>query len=174
MSASLYADHIRAETTRIIEAVWWVHDRTIKGMNAGEDLRELMAEIRTPPELTLTEEYGKLSWNVRAIWHEYSGWFDSSRGMTELHAVPPSAIAPALAELAGGATKLAGRARAFVESGQPLEALHLLDIALAAEPQAELAAAVKREALTLLDRQIGGGKLGERRWIAAQLRDLDG
>ena len=168
------ADHIRAEVTRIIDAVRWVHDRTVEGMNAGTDLRELMAEIRTPPALALTEEYGKLSWNVRAIWHEYTGWFDPSRGTTELYAVPPSAIAPALAELAGGADRLAGRARAFVESGQPLEALHLLDIALAAEPQAELAAAVKREALTLLDGQIGGNNLWERRWIAAQLRDLDG
>ena len=88
--------------------------------------------------------------------------------------MPPSVIAPALAELTGGADRLAGRARAFVESGQPLEALHLLDIALAAEPNAALATAVKREALTLLDRQISGNNLWERRWIAAQLRDLDG
>ena len=167
------ADHIRSETTRIIEAVRWVHDRTVEGMNAGRELRALMAEIRTPPELGLTEEYGKVSWNVRAIWHEYAGWFDPSRGTTELYAVPPSSVAPALADLAGGADKLAGRARGFVENDQPLEALHVLDIALAAEPHAELAKAVKREALELLDRQIGGNNLWERRWIAAQIRDLD-
>lgn len=168
------ADHIRVETTRIIDAVRWVHDRTVEGMNAGRDLRALMADIRTPPELTLTEEYGKISWNVRAIWHEYTGWFDPSRGTAELYAVPPSSIAPALAELAGGVDKLATRARAFVKSGQSLEALHLLDIALAAEPQAKLALGVKREALEALDSQISGNNLWERRWIASQLRDLDG
>ncbi|MDH4041880.1 MAG: MBL fold metallo-hydrolase, partial [Gammaproteobacteria bacterium] len=96
-------EFIQAELTRIIETVQWVHDKTIEGMNAGTDLSTLMRETRTPPQLTLTEEYGKLSWNVRAIWHEYTGWFDPSRGTTELYGVPPSAVAPALVELTGGA-----------------------------------------------------------------------
>ena len=35
-------------------------------------------------------------------WHENTGWFDPSRSTTELHEVPPGAVAPALAELSGG------------------------------------------------------------------------
>ena len=128
------AEHIEREVTRIVDSVQWIHDRTVEGMNAGVDLRTLMREVKPPPELTLTEEYGKVSWNVRAIWHEYTGWFDPDRGTTELYGVPPSSVAPAIAELAGGADRLAERARQFVTDSKPLEALHLLDIALAAAP----------------------------------------
>lgn len=166
-------EKIEREVTRIIDAVQFVHDRTVQGMNEGKVLSTLMREIVTPPELTLTEEYGKIAWNVRAIWHEYTGWFDPARGTTELYGVPPSSIAPALAELAGGAEKLAGRARGFVAEDKPLEALHLLDIALAAEPASALGRTVKREALTLLLAQSGGKNLWERMWIAAEIRDLD-
>lgn len=167
------ADHLHREMTRIIDAVRWVHDKTIEGMNEGRDLRSLMSEIQTPSELTLTEEYGKLSWNVRAIWHEYTGWFDPARGTTELYGVAPSAIAGTIADLAGGAERLAERASEFVQSNRPLEALHILDIALAAEPLCAVAARIKREALMALDRQTGGNNLWERRWIASQISELE-
>lgn len=162
-------EHIYKETGRIADAVQWVHDRTVEGMNEGLDLRSLMREIRTPQELSLTEEYGKLAWNVRAIWHEYTGWFDPSRGTTELYDVSPASVAPTLVELSGGVERIAGRASEFVKLGQPLEALHLLDIALAADPGSLVARQVKRDALLLLDHLTGGRNLWERRWIASEI-----
>lgn len=168
------AERIEREVTRIMDSVQWVHDRTVQGMNAGADLRTLMREVKPPAELTLTEEYGKVSWNVRAIWHEYSGWFDPDRGTTELYGVAPVSVAPAIAELAGGADRLAERARQFVTEQKPLEALHVLDIALAAASESALARTVKREALELLRVQTGGNNLWERMWIAAEMRALDG
>jgi alkyl sulfatase BDS1-like metallo-beta-lactamase superfamily hydrolase len=168
------AEHIQRETTRIIDAVQWVHDRTVEGMNAGKDLRTLMREINPPPELTLTEEYGKVAWNVRATYHEYTGWQEPERGLTDLYGVPPSSVAPAIAELAGGADRLAERARVFVAEGKPLEALHLLDIALAADPASAHGREVKREALKLLLDQTGGKNLWERMSIAAEIRALEG
>jgi alkyl sulfatase BDS1-like metallo-beta-lactamase superfamily hydrolase len=167
------AAEIERGITRIIDSVQWVHDRTLEGMNAGVDLRTLMREVKPPPELALTEEYGRVSWNVRAIWHEYTGWFDPDRGTTDLYAVPPSSVAHAIAELVGSADRLAERAHSFVKDGRPLEALHLLDVALAAEPRSELGRAVKREALELLLQQSGGNNLWERLWIASELRALD-
>jgi alkyl sulfatase BDS1-like metallo-beta-lactamase superfamily hydrolase len=163
-------EFIQTELTRIIETVQWVHDKTIEGMNAGTDLHTLMREIKTPPELTLTEEYGKLSWNVRAIWHEYTGWFDPSRGTTELYGVPPSSVAPALVELTGGTESIVARARDFLHRKKPLEALHLLDIVLAAEPGSPSGREAKKEALNLLLEQTGGNNLWERMWIAAAIR----
>lgn len=168
------ASHIHGEIERIASSVQWVHDRTVEGMNAGRDLRTLMREIRTPPELDLTEEYGRVAWNVRAIWHEYTGWFDPSRGTTELYAVPPSSVAPAIAELAGGAERIAECAATFVAQARPLEALHLLDIALAAEPGSPVALRIKRDALALLGSQSDGKNLWEQRWIAAEIRDAGG
>jgi alkyl sulfatase BDS1-like metallo-beta-lactamase superfamily hydrolase len=142
-------------------------------MNEGRDLQALMREVTPPPELALTEEYGKVAWNVRAIWHEYTGWFDPARGTTELYGVPPSRVAPAIVELAGGADRLVERARRFLGDGKPLEALHLLDIALAAAPDSQASRDVKREALELLLEQTGGRNLWERMWIASQIRELD-
>lgn len=167
------AEHIQREVSRVIDAVQWLHDRTIEGMNAGTSLRTLMREMELPEALKLTEEYGKTPWNVRAIWHEYTGWFDPDRGTTELYAVPATSVAPALVELAGGAERLVVRAREFLGERRPLEALHLLDIALAAEPASPLGRAVKREALQLLLEQSGGKNLWERMWIAAEIRALD-
>lgn len=164
--------HINTEITRIADAVQWVHDRTIEGMNAGTDLHTLMREMRMPEHLAMTEEYGKLAWNVRAIWHEYTGWFDPARGTTELYGIPPQSIGPALAELAGGAERIVERASAFVNTEQPLEALYLLDMALAADSGSIAAKQVKRDALLLLDHQTGGQNLWERRWIASQIADL--
>jgi alkyl sulfatase BDS1-like metallo-beta-lactamase superfamily hydrolase len=166
-------EFIQTELTRIIETVQWVHDKTIEGMNAGTDLRTLMREIKTPPELTLTEEYGKLSWNVRAIWHEYTGWFDPSRGTTELYGVPPSSVAPALVELTGGTESIVAKARDFLQSQKPLEALYLLDIVLAAEPDSPPGREAKKEALNQLLEQTGGNNLWERMWIAAAIRDTE-
>jgi alkyl sulfatase BDS1-like metallo-beta-lactamase superfamily hydrolase len=166
------AAHVEREITRVIDAVQWLHDRTLEGMNAGKSLRTLMRELSLPAELALTEEYGKTPWNVRAIWHEYTGWFDPDRGTTELYAVPSGSVAPALAELAGGAARIAERARAFVAEQKPLEALHLLDVALTAEPGLASGIEVKREALKLLLEQSGGKNLWERMWIASELRAL--
>jgi alkyl sulfatase BDS1-like metallo-beta-lactamase superfamily hydrolase len=166
------ADAIHRELTRIIDSVQWVHDRTIDGMNAGLDLRTLMREVVPPPELRLTEEYGKVAWNVRAIWHEYTGWQEPARGITDLYGISASSIAPALADLAGGAERIAERARVFVEEGKALEALLLLDIALAAAPDQALGRRIKHDALLLLQEQTGGKNLWERMSIAAELREL--
>ncbi|HTU61971.1 MAG TPA: alkyl sulfatase dimerization domain-containing protein, partial [Polyangiales bacterium] len=168
-----HAERIERELTRIADAVQWLHDRTLEGMNAGVSLRTLMREVTPPAELCLTEEYGKTAWNVRAIWHEYSGWFDPDRGTTELFGSEVASIAPALCELAGGAERLAERASIFLAEQRPLEALHMLELALAAEPSSRRALEVKRAALELLLQQSGGKNLWERMWIAAELRALE-
>jgi alkyl sulfatase BDS1-like metallo-beta-lactamase superfamily hydrolase len=164
------AEHIDREITRIIDSVQWVHDRTVRGMNEGVDVRTLMRQITTPPELTLTEEYGKVAWNVRAIWHEYTGWFDPARGTAELYSVPATSIAPALVDLIGGLDRLVERASDFVIRGKPLEALHLLDIALEVEPNSATARVTKRQALQALLRESGGKNLWERMWITSEIR----
>ena len=74
-----------------------------------------------------------------------------------------------LAELAGGAAALAERARQKVNDGRPLEALHLLDIALDAEPSSADALAVKKDALQVLLRESGGTNLSETMWLKSEI-----
>jgi len=122
-------DRIRADLTRMRDAVRFVHDATIAGMNAGKTVHQLMEEIVLPEELALSQLHGRVSWAVKSIWEYYATWFhfDST---TELYAVPVSSIRSELAELAG-VDAIVERAARHVEVGENLEALHLLEVALA-------------------------------------------
>lgn len=166
-------EHIHRELGRIIDSVQWVHDKTIEGMNAGIDLKTLMRQVVPPPELTLTEEYGKVSWNVRAIWHEYTGWFDPSCGTTELYGISYLSVAPDIVELVGSADRLIARAGDLVEQGRPLEALYLIDISLAVDSTSRPAREEKKAALLKLREISGDQNLWERMWLVAALDDLD-
>ena len=162
------AEVIRAALDKMHAAVSYINEAVIAGMNAGKDVHTLMREIKLPPQLAIGEGHGKVSWAVRSIWEEYSGWFhyDST---TSLYSVPRSSIAADLVELAGGAGALAARARQRLSEGRPLEALHLLDVALGAERTNAEALAVKREALEALLREAGGANLSEVMWLKSEI-----
>lgn len=167
------ADRIRADLDTMHAAVSYLERETIAGMNAGKTVQDLMREIVLPEDLKIGEFHGKTSWVVRAIWEENGGWFHYADGTTALYGVPRSAVNAELAELAGGAGALAERARAHVEGGRPLEALHLLEVALAAEPAQADALAVKKTALEQLLAKSGGSNLSETMWLKAEIADAE-
>ena len=125
------ADRIAEEVEAMQEAMHWVHDRTVDGMNAGDDVWELMRTIQVPDHLDVGEGYGKTSWNVRAIWENYAGWFHH-RSTTELYGVAPLATAPDLVA-AAGADALVAAAQTHLDGGRPVEAIQLTDVVLAVE-----------------------------------------
>src|SRR5579863_5012195 len=55
-----------AEITRLLtryrNAIQYVHDETVKGMNSGKDVYTLMQEIQLPASYNLSEIFGKVSW----------------------------------------------------------------------------------------------------------------
>lgn len=124
---------IDQELTRLRNAVQFVHDETVKGMNRGKDVYSLMKDVRLPPELDVGEGYGKVSWSVRAIWENYAGWFHH-HSTTELYDVPPAAVRADLVDLAGGPDSVATRAAARLEDGEPVEAIHLAEVVLSVKP----------------------------------------
>ncbi len=136
---------IRQELTALRGAIHYVHDETVKGMNAGKDVHTLMAEIELPPELEVGQGYGKVSWSVRAIWEAYAGWFHRE-STTELYSVPRTSINADLVELAGGTEALLGGARKRLDAGQIPEAIHLLDIVLEQDDREAGAVALSIEA----------------------------
>ena len=125
------ADRIAEEVEAMQEAMRWVHDRTVDGMNAGDDVWELMRTVRVPDHLDVGEGYGKTPWNVRAIWENYAGWFHH-RSTTELYGVAPLAVAPDLVA-AAGVDPLVAAAQAHLDGGRPVEALQLTDVVLAVD-----------------------------------------
>lgn len=159
---------VRAELTRVREAVRYVHDETVKGMNEGKDVFTLMREIRLPPELEVGQGYGCVSWSVRAIWEGYAGWFHQ-RSTTELYPVPPNEVYPDIVELAGGAAVVAQRARKRLAAGEAVAAIHLAEMALAAEPASRPALEANLAAHEQLLAERGGVNFWETGWLRYQI-----
>lgn len=167
------AEKIRSDLDTMHGAVSYIERETIAGMNAGKTVHELMREIKLPDALKIGEFHGKTAWVVRAIWEENAGWFHFADSTTALYGVPRSSINADLVELIGGATPLATRARQKVSEDKPLEALHLLDIALAVEPQHIDALTVKKDALNALLAQSGGSNLSEVMWLKSEIAGVE-
>jgi alkyl sulfatase BDS1-like metallo-beta-lactamase superfamily hydrolase len=167
------AAHIRADLTRMIDAVEWTRNYTLEGMKSGKSVHQLMLEIRLPEQLAIGEFHGKAGWAVKSIWREYAGWFHYEDGTTELYGVPRSSVHGDIAELAGGAGRLAARARQRLDAGEPLEALHLVDIALNADPKERAALEVKRDASAMLLERSGGQNLSETMWLRSEIAECE-
>ncbi|MCP5432448.1 MAG: MBL fold metallo-hydrolase [Alphaproteobacteria bacterium] len=138
---------IERTLTKYRDAILYVHDATVRGMNEGKDAFTLMREIKLPPELAMPEGYGAISWSVRGIYEGYAGWFDMNA--STMYAVGPADLYGELAPLLP-ANAVAARARALVADGRPELALRLTDLAFAAEPADRSALEARLEALGVL------------------------
>ncbi len=162
------ADVIDAELVRLRDAVRFVHDATVDGMNAGTDVRTLMRDVRLPPELAVGEGYGCVAWSVRAIWEHYAGWFHQ-RSTTELYAVAPDDAHADVVALAGGAAIVAAQARKRIASGDAVTAIHLAEMALAAEPGSRPGLEAFLAAHEALLAERGGRNFWETGWLRHQI-----
>ena len=139
---------ITARLTRYRDAIQYVHDAVVAGMNNGKDVFTLMHEIKLPANLEVGEGYGKLTWSIRGIYEGYAGWFDGNPAT--MYAAPASSAFPDLVKLAGGPDKVAQLAMERVARGELVEALHLTDAALAADPRHTKALEIRLQALQKL------------------------
>jgi alkyl sulfatase BDS1-like metallo-beta-lactamase superfamily hydrolase len=162
------AELIRNELTRVRDAVQYVHDATVKGMNDGKDVFTLMREVRLPAELEIGEGYGCVAWSVRAIWEGYAGWFHQ-RSTTELYPLLPNEVYPDMVELAGGAAVVAARARRRLTAGDAVAAIHLAEMALAAEPASRPALEAYLAAHERLLAERGGKNFWETGWLRHEI-----
>jgi len=160
-------DTIRADLTRLRDAVRFIHDETLRGMNEGKDLHTLMREVVLPGDLEPASGRGPVSWYVRTVWEEYTGWFQHDL-TSELYDVPARAVWPEVVELAGGADRLAERAVKRLAVGEVGEALHLVEMALVAEPENRAALDVHAEVLDVLIDRTDGSTYDELVWLETE------
>ncbi len=125
-------DNIKAQLTKMRDAIVYVHDAVVKGMNAGKDVHTLMREIKLSPELDVGEGYGKISWSVRGIYEGYAGWF--SGDPAEMFPEGRDNISPELVKLAGGPKAIAGAAMTLVGKGKLVEALQMTSVGIEGAP----------------------------------------
>ena len=164
---------ITSGLVKMRDAVRYVHDTTVNGMNAGKTVEQLMEEISLPPELALTQEHGKVSWAVKSIWEYYATWFHFDR-TTELYHVPQSEVYGDIVG-AAGADPLIKVAKDYLIKEQPLHALHLVDIVLGQDGANKQALEIRQDALQiLLDRAESGSKNSyEIYWLNYRIRDTE-
>ena len=66
--------------TAFRDAIQFVNDQTIRYLNDGHEVDEIVEKVKLPPALAshpyLQELYGTVEWSVRGIIERYLGWFD--------------------------------------------------------------------------------------------------
>lgn len=162
-------EEITSKLTQYRDAILYVHDATVAGMNAGKDVYTLMEEIRLPEDLDIGEGYGKIAWSVRGIYEGYAGWFDGNPA--HMYELSPDAVLPELVGLAGGAEAVAKRATELVERGDLVKGLHLADTALTYDGTNRAALQSRLNALRALE--AASQNTNERGWLLYGIRETE-
>lgn len=138
------------------DAVQFIHDKTVEGMNKGMTPDELVEYVQLPENLAskdyLQPFYGHPEWGVRSVFNGYLGWFDGNP--TNLFRLSPKSEAERVAKLAGGTDKLLASAHDALAADDNQWAAQLADHLLAIEPGNPTAMQIKADALTRLARNM--------------------
>ena len=165
------AAEIHANMVRIRDAVKYVHDETVAGMNSGKDVYQLMREIKLPANLDLVQNHGRVDWAVKSIWEYYTTWFhyDST---TELYPVPAKDVYADLAA-AAGPEALHSLAQNYLHKDEPVKALHIVEVALKGYPQDRKALTLRQQALQRLMEKAEAGTRNDYEiyWLKSRLAD---
>ena len=166
------SERITELLTMYRDAIQYVHDSTVRGMNKGKTPDQLVEEISLSEHFLeyseLRELYGSVSQSVRAIYDGYLGWFDGNA--TNLEKLPPKTYAQKIAKLAGGTNKLLQEARNALENEEYQWAAELSDLLLALLPGNNEVEKIKGDALTELG--LGSCNSNNRSYYLSQAREL--
>jgi alkyl sulfatase BDS1-like metallo-beta-lactamase superfamily hydrolase len=141
------ADRVRQALSDTAEWLEALVEGTLRLMNEGVTLHEILARVRPPAHLAdrpyLQPVYDEPEYVVRNLWRLYGGWWDGIP--SHLKPAPPDALGREVAALAGGVERLVARARALAEAGDLALASHLVDWATAAAPEDRAVQAARAE-----------------------------
>ena len=161
------ADYIQATLTEYRDAIEYVHDATVQGLNDGKDVYTVMREVQLPERFSMNESYGAVGWSVRGIYHGYAGWFDGNPAT--LLSESPEVKIRELVALAGGTEEVVARAQQLEQEGRLVESLNLADAALAVDPDDPAALTVHVSVLKQLEKQQTN--FNARSWIGYTKRN---
>ena len=110
----------------------YMHDQTVRLINAGHTPREIAELVKLPPSLAsffgARGYYGDLRHNVKAVYQFYLGAYDGNPA--NLNPLPPQESAKRWLELIGGADKAVAAAQAAYDQGDYRWAAELLNHAV--------------------------------------------
>lgn len=117
----------------------YLHDQTVRLINAGYTPDEIAETVRLPPSLAsyfaVRGYYGDVRHNVKAIYQHYLGAYDGNPA--HLDPLPRRAAAARYVALAGGRDKLMAAAREAFERGEYRWAAELLNHQVFADADAD-------------------------------------
>jgi alkyl sulfatase BDS1-like metallo-beta-lactamase superfamily hydrolase len=157
-------DRVRQALEETAEWLETLERETVARMNAGATLDQVLAEVRPPAHLAgrpyLQAVYDEPEYVVRNVWRLYGGWWDGVP--SHLKPAREAEIGREVASLAGGVDRLAARAQELAQSGDLALAAHLIDWAVAVDPddrathaaRAQIYEARSRAAAALMTRGI--------------------
>jgi len=131
------ADNVRSFMEKQRDVYRFIHDQTVRHMNAGYTSMEIAEKVQMPPALNnfLSGRgyYGTVSHNVKAVYQFYMGWFDANPA--NLNPLPPVEAAKRYVDVAGGMDALLNKAEDAVNKGEYRWAAELLKHAVYADPE---------------------------------------
>ena len=120
---------IRAYLGKHRDAYAYLHDQTVRLMNQGLNGDEIATKLRLPAELENEwydrPYYGSLSFNARAVYQFYMGWYDANP--SNLAPMPPVETGKRYVEAMGGAAHVYTLAQASYDKGDYAWAAELLN-----------------------------------------------
>lgn len=156
------------------DAIQYVHDGVIRGMNEGKTPDELVDDIQLPPKLTayaeLQELYGSIAQAIRAIFDGYVGWFDGNA--TNLSQLPNKDRAEKYIELAGGFDQVMTAISQAIYTEEYQWAAELSDLLLTVSPDNVEITNTKAEALFQLGLETANAN--NRSYYISQALELKG
>ena len=140
------AERIRTCLLTVAETLEQLVVGVVDAMNAGATLDDIIHSVSVPDDKLaipyLVPRYDEPEFVVRNIWRLYGGWYDGNPARLK----PPSdaAIGAEIAELAGGVDAVVDRALFLSSRGDHRMACHLVELAVAAEPESRNAHEARR------------------------------
>ena len=129
-------ERIREFITKHRDVYKYLHDQTVRLMNAGYTPNEIADKIQLPDSLAsyfgTRGYYGDLRHNVKAIYQMYLGAYDGNPA--HLNPLVPRESAQRYVELMGGNAKVVEAARVAYDKGEYRWVAELLDQAVLAKP----------------------------------------
>lgn len=156
------------------DAIQFVHDQTIRGINKGLTQDELAETVKLPKHLAvkpyLREYYGTVAWSVRNIYNGYLGWF--SGNSTDLNPLSLRERAERFSNLAGGDKALLEHARRASAEKDHQWVLELTDKLLQITPDMSEALELKASSLRAL--ALRNGNANARNYYFSQALEAEG
>jgi alkyl sulfatase BDS1-like metallo-beta-lactamase superfamily hydrolase len=129
-------DNIRRSITMQRDAYKYIHDQTVRMINAGLTGPEIADKLQMPKSLqdylNVRGYYGTVRHNARAVYQFYMGWFDAHP--SNLDELPPVEAAKHYVALAGGVDKIVADAQRAFDAGDFRWSATVLKHAVYAEP----------------------------------------